>query len=174
MVLLEVTHVVRLADAVGELCALLTSQWPHRLGLFFHTPLEQIISYESDPEAMRAVIPAPLEPAPGNVVLYEWINMPDSTGFGSYSESGTVIPCIINGPNGPEPINFTLDMFLDCEVSAGARFGADNSMPSIRCLSLYQSGGMPLCAPLSVFSRLLLVVARSGASRRSLPIQSAR
>lgn len=82
-----------------------------------------IISYESDPDAIRAVIPAPLEPAPGNVVLYEWINMPDSTGFGSYSESGTVIPCIMKGPDGADiPINFTLNMFLDCEPPiAGGR-----------------------------------------------------
>ena len=40
-----------------------------------------IISYESDPELVRRVIPQPLQPAPpGNIVLYEWIKMPDSTG----------------------------------------------------------------------------------------------
>jgi len=44
----------------------------------------------------------------------EWINMPDSTGFGSYSESGTVIPCTIGDDN--KPINFALGMFLDSEV----------------------------------------------------------
>ena len=76
-----------------------------------------IVSYETDYEALRKVIPYPLNPAPGNIVLYEWINMPDSYGFGSYSESGTVIPCEYNG----EPCNFTLQMYLDNEppISGG-------------------------------------------------------
>jgi acetoacetate decarboxylase len=78
-----------------------------------------IISYESDAELVRKVIPQPLRPAPpGNVVLYEWIRMPDSTGFGDYEESGTVIPCIT--PDG-EQVNFVSQMFLDCEppIAAG-------------------------------------------------------
>lgn len=29
-----------------------------------------IISYETDPEALRRVVPYPLQPAPGNVVMY--------------------------------------------------------------------------------------------------------
>jgi len=70
-----------------------------------------IVAYETDPEALKKVIPAPLKPAPGNIVLYEWINMPDSSGFGSYSESGTVIPVVFNG----EICNFTLQMYLDNE-----------------------------------------------------------
>jgi hypothetical protein len=31
------------------------------------------------------------------LVAYEWIRMPDSTGFGDYTESGTVIPVTYNG-----------------------------------------------------------------------------
>lgn len=69
-----------------------------------------IITYETDPEALRKVVPYPLVPL-NNTVLFEWINMPDSSGFGTYSESGTVIPCLLHG----EPINFTLQMYLDNE-----------------------------------------------------------
>src|SRR5947207_2039190 len=40
-----------------------------------------IITYRTDPDLLRAVIPAPLEfTAP--LVKYEFIRMPDSTGFG--------------------------------------------------------------------------------------------
>ena len=76
-----------------------------------------IISYETDPEALRKVVPSPLKPSKENIVNYEWINMPDSYGFGSYSESGAVIPCEYNG----ESINFVLQMFLDNEppIAAG-------------------------------------------------------
>lgn len=42
-----------------------------------------IVSYETDPDAIRAALPEPLEPV-GNTVLYEWIAMPDSSGFGEY------------------------------------------------------------------------------------------
>ena len=50
-----------------------------------------IITYRTDPEMLAKVVPAPLkviEP----VVKFEFINMPDSTGFGHYCESGQVIP----------------------------------------------------------------------------------
>lgn len=63
-----------------------------------------IVSYTTDPEALRKVIPYPLVPNKDNIVLYEWINMPDSTGFGDYAESGTVIPCTFEG----KEINYTL------------------------------------------------------------------
>jgi acetoacetate decarboxylase len=70
-----------------------------------------IITYESDPDAIRAAVPEPLEPAPGNLVAYEFIRMPDSSGFGDYHESGVVIPCQYKG----EAVNFTCMMFLDDE-----------------------------------------------------------
>ena len=50
-----------------------------------------IISDRTDPEALRAVVPEPLEVV-GDTVNYEFIRMPDSTGFGDYTESGQVIP----------------------------------------------------------------------------------
>lgn len=69
------------------------------------------ITYESDAEAIRHALPEPLEPAPGNLVAYEYIKMPDSSGFGDYAESGIVIPCLFNG----EEVNFTCQMYLDDE-----------------------------------------------------------
>lgn len=50
-----------------------------------------IITYRTDPAALAKVVPAPLVPIDA-IVKYEFINMPDSTGFGAYSESGQVIP----------------------------------------------------------------------------------
>ena len=58
-----------------------------------------IISYRTDPDALRAVIPAPLEMTEP-VVKYEFIRMPDSTGFGDYTESGQVIPVSFRGERG--------------------------------------------------------------------------
>ncbi len=58
-----------------------------------------IISYRTDPDALRAVVPEPLvitEP----IVKYEFIRMPDSTGFGDYTESGQVIPVTYQGKAG--------------------------------------------------------------------------
>jgi len=69
-----------------------------------------IVTYESDPEAIRRVVPEPLEPA-GNLVTFEVMRMPDSSGFGDYMESGVVIPAIFKG----EEVNFTCQMYLDDE-----------------------------------------------------------
>ncbi len=68
-----------------------------------------IVTYESDPDAIRAALPEPLQPDASNSVLYEFIRMPDSAGFGSYAESGVVIPALYRG----EPVNFTAQMYLD-------------------------------------------------------------
>ncbi len=76
-----------------------------------------IVIYESDPNAVRQAVPEPLEPDGSNQVFYEWIAMPDSSGFGSYSESGVVIPCVLNG----KPVNYTAQMYLNDEppITAG-------------------------------------------------------
>ncbi|MGH8645030.1 MAG: acetoacetate decarboxylase [Gammaproteobacteria bacterium] len=77
-----------------------------------------IVAYQSDPEAIREPVPEPLKPDARNTVLYEFIRMPDSSGFGDYTESGTVIPCVFRG----QPINFTAQMYLDGEPPiAGGR-----------------------------------------------------
>jgi acetoacetate decarboxylase len=76
-----------------------------------------IITYETDPDALRAAVPEPLTPNAANQVMYEWIRMPDSSGFGDYTESGVVIPCVYQG----EAVNFTAQMYLDDEppISGG-------------------------------------------------------
>jgi acetoacetate decarboxylase len=76
-----------------------------------------VVAYESDPDAVRAALPEPLEPDPTSVVYYEWIRMPDSSGFGDYTESGVVIPASYKGT----PINWTAQMYLDDEppIAAG-------------------------------------------------------
>jgi acetoacetate decarboxylase len=67
-----------------------------------------IVTYRTDPDALRALVPAPLELL-DPVVKFEFINMPDSTGFGHYCESGQVIPVSYKGEHG----GFVLSMFLD-------------------------------------------------------------
>lgn len=76
-----------------------------------------IITYETDPAALATILPPPLELiAP--VVKYEFIRMPDSTGFGDYTESGQVVPVRYKGIEG----TFTLSMYLDCHAPiAGGR-----------------------------------------------------
>lgn len=58
-----------------------------------------IITYRTDMDALRAVVPEPLEVVKP-LVKFEFIRMPDSTGFGSYTESGQVIPVRFQGVNG--------------------------------------------------------------------------
>jgi acetoacetate decarboxylase len=58
-----------------------------------------IVTYRTDPEALRAVIPEPLEMT-DPIVKFEFIRMPDSTGFGDYTESGQVIPVSFKGERG--------------------------------------------------------------------------
>ncbi|MFM0323315.1 acetoacetate decarboxylase [Caballeronia glebae] len=70
-----------------------------------------IISYETDLDALRAVVPEPLKVDNG-LVNYEFIRMPDSTGFGDYTESGQVISVI--GPDGKKG-SYTHAMYLDDE-----------------------------------------------------------
>ena len=58
-----------------------------------------IITYRTDRAALEAVVPEPLtvdEP----LVKYEFIRMPNSTGFGDYTESGQVIPVKIQWRGG--------------------------------------------------------------------------
>ena len=50
-----------------------------------------IVTYRTDLDALRVVVPEPLQ-VTEPIVKYEFIRMPDSTGFGDYTESGQVIP----------------------------------------------------------------------------------
>jgi acetoacetate decarboxylase len=76
-----------------------------------------IITYRTDPAKLRAVVPAPLE-VTEPLVKYEFIRMPDSTGFGDYTETGQVIPVTYQGRKG----GYTHCMFLnDHPPIAGGR-----------------------------------------------------
>jgi acetoacetate decarboxylase len=68
-----------------------------------------VITYETDADIIREQLPEPLEPLEKPLVHYEWIKMPDSSGFGSYSESGIVIPCRFRD----QEVNFVSQMYLD-------------------------------------------------------------
>jgi acetoacetate decarboxylase len=76
-----------------------------------------IIAYRTDAAKLRALVPEPLmvdEP----IVKYEFIRMPDSTGFGDYTETGQVIPVSFQGRKG----GYTHCMFLNDEPPiAGGR-----------------------------------------------------
>jgi acetoacetate decarboxylase len=67
-----------------------------------------IINYRTDRDALRAVVPEPLEIIEP-IVKYEFIRMPDSTGFGDYTESGQVIPVRYAGMDGV----YVHSMYLD-------------------------------------------------------------
>jgi acetoacetate decarboxylase len=71
-----------------------------------------IITYRTDPARLRAVVPEPLELDQREaLVKYEFIRMPDSNGFGDYTESGQVIPVSFRGRKG----SYTHCMFLNDE-----------------------------------------------------------
>jgi acetoacetate decarboxylase len=83
---------------------------------FFHREF-LIITYRTDPEKLRELVPAPLKVVEP-LVKFEFIRMPDSTGFGDYTESGQVIPVSFEGRKG----NYTHCMFLnDHPPIAGGR-----------------------------------------------------
>lgn len=67
-----------------------------------------IITYETDLNLLREVVPEPLEVVEP-LVKFEVIRMPDSSGFGSFTESGQVIPVRYKGKSG----NYTHAMYLD-------------------------------------------------------------
>lgn len=76
-----------------------------------------IVTYRTDLAALEKVVPEPLkviEP----IVKYEFIRMPDSTGFGDYTETGQVIPVEFEGRKG----GYVHAMYLDDESPiAGGR-----------------------------------------------------
>ena len=91
-----------------------------------------VITYRTDPDKLRAVLPEPLE-MDEPLVKYEFIRMPDSTGFGDYTETGQVIPVKFRGRKG----GYTHCMFLNDEppIAAGRElwgFPKKLANPSLR------------------------------------------
>ncbi|KRC17773.1 acetoacetate decarboxylase [Acidovorax sp. Root217] len=80
-----------------------------------------VITYCTDLDALRAVVPEPLEVVEP-LVKYEFIRMPDSTGFGDYTESGQVIPVQLRTDKGVEQGAYVHAMYLnDHPPIAGGR-----------------------------------------------------
>ena len=76
-----------------------------------------IVTYRTDREALEAVVPEPLEIV-DPIVKFEFIRMPDSTGFGDFTESGQVIAVRYQGQMG----GYVHQMFLnDHPPIAGGR-----------------------------------------------------
>jgi acetoacetate decarboxylase len=65
----------------------------------FHNREYLIITYRTDAKRLRELVPEPLE-IDEPLVKFEFIRMPDSTGFGDYTESGQVIPVSFQGCKG--------------------------------------------------------------------------
>ncbi|MFJ1269760.1 acetoacetate decarboxylase [Legionella lytica] len=74
------------------------------------------VTYETDMDLLREIVPEPLEVVEP-LVQFEFIRMPDSTGFGDYTESGQVIPVRYKGKMG----SYTHAMYLDdlAPIAAG-------------------------------------------------------
>jgi len=76
-----------------------------------------IVTYRTDMDRLREAVPEPLK-VTSPLVSYEFIRMPDSTGFGNYTESGQVIPVEYEGVAG----SYTHAMYLnDHPPIAGGR-----------------------------------------------------
>ena len=76
-----------------------------------------IITYRTDAQKLRELVPEPLQ-VDEPLVKFEFIRMPDSTGFGDYTESGQVIPVSFDGRKG----GYSHCMFLnDHPPIAGGR-----------------------------------------------------
>lgn len=74
-----------------------------------------VITYETDLAILKEVVPEPLE-VTEPIVKFEFIRMPDSTGFGNYTESGQVIPVQYKGKKG----SYVHSMYLDDEAPIAA------------------------------------------------------
>ena len=90
------------------------------------------ITYRTDADKLRAVVPEPLE-IDTPLVKFEFIRMPDSTGFGDYTEAGQVIPVSFRGRKG----GYTHGMFLNDHppIAAGRElwgFPKKLAQPSLR------------------------------------------
>jgi acetoacetate decarboxylase len=126
-----------------------------------------IITYRTDPDKLKAMIPAPLEFA-DPIVKYEFIRMPDSTGFGDYTESGQVIPVSFKGQAG----GYVHAMYLDCQPPiAGGRelwgFPKKLAFPSLTVEKDTLVGVLK-------FGRWNVAVGTMGYKHRALPVGPAQ
>jgi acetoacetate decarboxylase len=78
-----------------------------------------VVVCESDPAAIRAALPLPLEPDGSNTVRIRFIATPDPGGAGSYVETDLVIPAQFGGAH----VDFTAQRYADAEIPALAAAG---------------------------------------------------
>jgi acetoacetate decarboxylase len=52
-----------------------------------------VITYRSDIDTLREVVPEPLQVV-GDTVLYEFIRVPDATGLGDYRDGCAIMPAL--------------------------------------------------------------------------------
>lgn len=76
-----------------------------------------IITYETNIDALKSILPPGLQ-APEPLVKFEFMHMPDASGFGCFSEAGQAVPVTYEGCRG----TYIHNMFLDCHAPvAGGR-----------------------------------------------------
>ena len=131
-----------------------------------------VITYRTDPEILRALVPEPLEVI-GDTVSYEFIRMPDSTGFGDYTETGQVIPVRFTTPSGEvQEGSYVHAMYLDDNSPiAGGReiwgFPKKLALPKIRHEQETLVGTLH-------YGSVLTVNATMGYKHRELPLDPVR
>jgi len=102
----------RMPDAFLEYPVMPTLSPSYPRGPWHYKDMHQlIVTYESTAEAVRAVVPRPLEPANGNRVTIEWRNMSEVSGFGPYKEVGHSVACTFEG----KPATYVFQAFLNSE-----------------------------------------------------------
>ncbi|MCI0600807.1 MAG: acetoacetate decarboxylase [Beijerinckiaceae bacterium] len=109
---------MRIADVRARAFAMPLSNPSYPPGPYrFHNREYFVIEYLTDPLALRASVPEPLEIS-GSIVKFEFIRLPDTTGFGDFTECGQMIPVSFEGEKGV----YVHSMFLDNPSSiAGGR-----------------------------------------------------
>ncbi|NFG63386.1 acetoacetate decarboxylase [Clostridium sp. CMCC3677] len=75
----------------------------------FHNREYFNIIYHTDADALRKIVPEPLELGDDPLVRFEMMAMPDTSGLGSYTECGQAIPVSYNGKKG----DYLHMMYLD-------------------------------------------------------------
>ena len=96
----------------------LTSPAVPACGHRFNRREHLFIVYRTDWDALRKAVPEPLELLDEPLVRFEVMKMPDSTGFGDYTESGQTIPVSYKGEQGEYLHMMYLDNF---EATAAGR-----------------------------------------------------
>ena len=102
----------RAADSFLQYPVMPTLRPSYPRGPWHYKDMHQlVVTYESTAEAVRAVLPRPLQPAEGNRVTIEWRRMTEVSGFGPYTEVGHSVACMFEG----KPAIYVVQAFLDSE-----------------------------------------------------------